>query len=187
MEEGQYMEFEKYFNVKTIIPNLKSKSKQEVLTELVKVLEKENKIPGNTNILSAIIERESVDSTGVGNGLAIPHAVVRDVNKIITAIARIPEGVDFVAQDRKPVYLAIMICYPTTQSHIYLNLLASISKVFQKKENLQAVLKLNSAKEIYEKIIELLNKLEEPTKEAPPKKKSIVEEEKPVSTSQSIP
>ncbi len=171
MQKGQVMDFDKYFNIETIIPLLEPKSKQDVLSTLVEVIKKENKIPEGEDILSAIIERESIDSTGVGNGLALPHARIRDLKKIITAVARIPGGVDFVAQDRNPVFLTIMICYPPTLSHVYLSLLASISKVFQKKENLQAMIKQTTAKAIYEKLLELLNKLDEHTKPTSVKKK----------------
>lgn len=157
MKKGNHMEFDKYFNIKTIIPSLEAKSKQEVISALVEIIEKENKIPEGVNILSSIIERESIDSTGLGNGLALPHAGIRDLNKIITAVARIPDGVDFVAQDRKPVFFSIMICYPPTQSFVYLSLISSISKVFHKKENIQTIMKQTTAKAIYEKLIELLN------------------------------
>lgn len=187
MNKGQDMDFDKYFNIKTIIPALEAKTKQEVISSLVEIIEKENKIPEGVNILSSIIERETVDSTGVGSGLALPHASIRDLNKIITAVARIPDGIDFVAQDRKPVFFAIMICYPPTQSSVYLSLISSISKVFHKKENIQAIIKQTTAKAIYEKLLELLGKLDEPTKLAPAKKKATTEDEKPVSTSLVIP
>ncbi|MGC8739197.1 MAG: PTS sugar transporter subunit IIA [Candidatus Hydrogenedens sp.] len=181
------MEFDKYFNIKTIIPSLEPKSKQEVIASLVDAIEKENKIPEGVNILSAIIERESVDSTGLGNGLALPHASVRDLNKVMTAVARIPDGIDFVAQDRKPVFFAIMICYPPTQNSIYLSLASSISTVFHKKENIQAVMKLTTAKAIYDKLLELLTKSDEPSKLIHPKKKISVNEEKPVTISSPFP
>lgn len=181
------MDFGKYFNIKTIIPTLEAKSKQEVISSLVEIIEKENKIPEGANLLSSIIERESVDSTGLGNGLALPHASVRDLNKIVTAVARIPDGIDFVAQDRKPVFFAIMICYPPSQSSIYLSLVSSISKVFHKKENIQMIMKQTTAKAIYEKLLELLTKLDEPTKLTPLKKETSTEDEKPVSTSSVIP
>ncbi len=187
MKKRQYMEFDKYFNMRTIIPSLEAKTKQEVISALVEVIEKENKIPEGVNILSSIIERESVDSTGLGNGLALPHAGIRDLNKIITAVARIPDGIDFVAQDRKPVFFSIMICYPPSQNSVYLSLAASISKVFHKKENIQTIMKQTTSKEIYEKLLELLTKSDEPSKLIPPRKKTSVNEEKPVATSSSIP
>ncbi len=187
MNEGQGMDFDKYFNIKTIIPTLEVKTKQEVISSLVEVIERENKIPEGANILASIIERESVDSTGVGSGLALPHTSIRDLNKIVTAVARIPNGIDFVAQDRKPVFFAIMICYPPSQSSVYLSLVSSISKVFHKKENIQTIIKQTTAKAIYEKLLELLSKLDEPTKLNTVKKKISTPDEKPVSTSSVIP
>ncbi len=187
MNEGQGMDFDKYFNIKTIIPTLEVKTKQEVISSLVEVIERENKIPEGANILASIIERESVDSTGVGSGLALPHTSIRDLNKIVTAVARIPNGIDFVAQDRKPVFFAIMICYPPSQSSVYLSLVSSISKIFHKKENIQTIIKQTTAKAIYEKLLELLSKLDEPTKLNTVKKKISTPDEKPVSTSSVIP
>ncbi|HOK09519.1 MAG TPA: PTS sugar transporter subunit IIA [Candidatus Hydrogenedens sp.] len=158
------MDFEKFFSPKTIIPKLEAQSKQEVISSLVDLLKEESKITDREKVLSAVIERESVDSTGVGNGIALPHASIRGLNKIITAIARIPDGIDFVAQDRKPVFLVILICYPPTQNHVYLSLLSSVSKVFSKKENVQTIIKQTSAKAIHDKLLDLLLKQDEQNK-----------------------
>ncbi len=159
------MDFEKYFSPKTIIPSLEVQTKQEIFSSLVDILKAENKISDREKVLSALIERESVDSTGVGNGLGLPHAIVRGLSKVTTAIARIPNGIDFVAQDRRPVFFVILICYPPTQNSVYLNLLASISKVFQDKENLQAITKQTTSKDIYDKLVELLKAYDEQPRE----------------------
>jgi mannitol/fructose-specific phosphotransferase system IIA component (Ntr-type) len=127
------MDFEKYFSPKTIIPSLEVQTKQEIFSSLVDILKAENKISDREKVLSALIERESVDSTGVGNGLGLPHAIVRGLSKVTTAMARIPNGIDFVAQDRRPVFLSFDLL-PTPQNSVYLNLLASISKVFKIKK-----------------------------------------------------
>jgi len=187
MNKGQDMDFDKYFNIKTIIPTLEVKTKQDVISSLVEVIEKENRIPEGANLLASIIERESVDSTGVGSGLALPHASIRDLNKIVTAVARIPDGIDFVAQDRKPVFFVIMICYPPSQSSIYLSLVSSISKVFHKKENIQTIIKQTTAKAIYEKLLELLNKLDESTKMVPGRRRIPAEDERPMPINSVIP
>ncbi|HOV33646.1 MAG TPA: PTS sugar transporter subunit IIA [Candidatus Hydrogenedens sp.] len=180
------MDFEKIFNPKTIIPSLEVQTKQEVFHSLVDILKAEDKIFNREEVLSALIDRESVDSTGLGNGLGLPHAIIREINKITTAIARIPNGVDFVAQDRRPVYFVILVCYPPTQNSAYLNLLASISKVFQEKENLQAIIKQTTSKAIYDKLIELIKMNDEPPKKT--EVKQIPEtRESPIPTSISLP
>lgn len=164
IKKGTYMDFEKFFSPKTIIPSLEVQTKQEVFSSLVDILKAENKISDRDKVLSALIERESVDSTGIGNGLGLPHAIIRGLSKITTAIARIPNGIDFVAQDRRPVFFVILICYPPMQNPLYLNLLASISKVFQDRENLQTIIKQTTSKAIYDKLIELLELYDEPPK-----------------------
>ncbi|MCX8064436.1 MAG: PTS sugar transporter subunit IIA [Candidatus Hydrogenedentes bacterium] len=155
------MNYKAFFSAATIIPNLNATSKYEVITALVDVLQKKNKISDREKILSEVIRRESVSSTGIENGLAIPHAVIKEIDKIVTSIARIPKGIDFVSQDRKPTYFAVLICYPPSQDPVYLNLLSGISRVFLKKENLDTLLKQKNSKDIYKTLINLLENSDE--------------------------
>lgn len=181
------MKFDTFFSTKTIIPKGNYTTKYELLSALVEVLKKEHKNINCDEILTHVVVRESVDSTGVGYGLALPHAIIDNIPKIITSVARIPNGLDFVAHDREPVYLAILICYPTTHKNLYLYLLSSLSKVFQKKENVDLVVKQTTAKAIYKKLLEILSPFEIVGMEAENKKNKKLNGIIPEKTKSSLP
>lgn len=157
-DKGANMNYKDIFSVNTIIPNLEASNKYEVIDALVTILKEKKKISDKEQILSEVISRELSESTGLENGLAIPHARTKEINKIITAIARIPQGVDFVSQDRNLTHIAILICYPPGQDSAYLHLISEISQVLRNKENLNLLVKSKTSKEIYSNLIDLLEK-----------------------------
>jgi PTS system nitrogen regulatory IIA component len=80
-------------------------------------------------ILTELLKRENVASTGIGNGIALPHACLPNFNRIVVALARIREGLDFDAIDGKPVYLAMFLLGPCSFENVHLQLLARTAKL----------------------------------------------------------
>jgi len=91
---------------------------------------------------------ESEDSSGLGNGVAIPHLYVDELDQTIVAIARIPEGIDFNAIDNKPVYLVCLILSNPESYQFHLNLLAYFAQKFQLPAFMDEILKARSKKSI---------------------------------------
>lgn len=165
-KKGTEMNYKNIFSVSTIIPNLEATTKYEVITSLVDILKEKKKIEDRDEVLNEVIRRESLASTGFENGLAIPHAVVKSLDKIVTSIARIPNGIDFISQDKKPTFFVILICYPPNLQLVYLNLLSGISKLFMNKENIELLLKQKTGKDIHKTLIKLLELNDKICKEA---------------------
>ena len=92
--------------------------------------------------------RESETSSGLGNGVAIPHLFVDDLDRTVIAIAKIPEGIDFDAIDKKPVYLICLILSGQKDYRLHLNLLAYLAQKLQYPTYLNKVLKAESKKQI---------------------------------------
>jgi len=155
-KKGSDMDYKKIFNVSTIIPDLDAKTKYEVISTLVSLLEKKKKISNKEEVLNEVIKREALLSTGFENGIAMPHAVIRSLDKIVTSIARIPKGIDFVSHDKKPTYLVFLVCYPPQLNNTYLWLTSAISNVFREKENVNLLLYQKTSKDIHKTLVKLL-------------------------------
>ncbi len=81
-------------------------------------------------ILELLKEREGQVSTGIGSGVAIPHAFSDSVDHVVAAFGRSSEGVDFEAIDNSPVNLVMLLIVPETQHNMHLQTLAAIAKMF---------------------------------------------------------
>jgi PTS system fructose-specific IIA component/PTS system nitrogen regulatory IIA component len=79
-------------------------------------------------VLAAILKREQLGSTGIGRGVAIPHAKFRGVNRSLGAIATFPEGVQFDSVDREPVRVICLIVSPVDRPGDHLRLLETLSR-----------------------------------------------------------
>ena len=111
------------------IPELKNKRKSAVLEEMVAHLASQKVAHLAEPVLEVVRQREALGSTGIGKGIAIPHARSTMVAERAVLLARSVKGVDFDATDGNPVHLCFLIVAPPTeQDPIYLQLLAEIVK-----------------------------------------------------------
>ncbi len=99
-------------------------------------------------LLGELLERENVATTGIGCGLAVPHAYAEEIGRMIVAFTRIPEGLDFDAIDGEPVYMALMLVGPRSGENLHLRLLARIAKLMNYSTFCDEVLGAASAAEI---------------------------------------
>lgn len=125
------MELMEYLSKDLILPELSSTTKQEVLKELVRPLE--NKFPkfNTKNAYKVLLEREQLGSTGIGDGVAIPHGKLRELNKIVVVVGRSFLGVDFDALDKKPCHIFFLVLAPENVAGLHLRILAHISRILK--------------------------------------------------------
>jgi len=117
-----------------IVLNLQSREKFEVIDELVRPLVAAGAITDESEFVSAIVRRENMESTGIGLGVAIPHARTKAVANIVLAFGRSDSGVDFNSLDGKPSHLIFLIAAPEEQKTEYIMTLARLSKLLRKDE-----------------------------------------------------
>ena len=117
-----------------IVLSLQSKEKFEVINELVRPLVAAGAITEEAEFVSAIVRRENMESTGIGLGVAIPHARTKAVPDIVLAFGRSDSGVDFNSLDGKPSHLIFLIAAPEEQKTEYIMTLARLSKLLRKDE-----------------------------------------------------
>jgi mannitol/fructose-specific phosphotransferase system IIA component (Ntr-type) len=100
--------------------------------------------------LKDILEREKLVTTGVGYGVAFPHAKSRAVRGIIIAFGRSKKGIDFESMDKKPVYLFFLIAAPEDAIGAHLNVMARLSFLMKSEKNREKLAKIKSPKELLE-------------------------------------
>ncbi len=132
-----------------IIPQLTSKSKEEVLRELVQVLAQEEKQLNQDRIVEILLEREGLQSTGIGDGLAIPHGKSKEVKKILASFGRSPGGMDFKSLDEKPTHLFFLLIAPENSAGMHLKALVQISRLMKDQAFRKSLMEAKSADEIY--------------------------------------
>lgn len=147
------MQIKGFLDRKAIKPELVSKTKNEVLDELVSLLEKTGKVTDREEFLRVIKEREELGSTGIGYNIAIPHARSRAVKELCGAFGVSREGVDFDALDKEPVYLFFLLGAPQNASGDYLKALAIISRFLRRRRVREDLLRAETVEDI-EKVIE---------------------------------
>jgi len=102
-------------------------TKEDALRRLSAVVATSPDVTDGAKLLGAIHEREKIMSTGIGLGIAIPHAKIPSVKDFVVGFAKIDQGIDFNSLDGKPVHFVVMIAGPDNQQERYLQLLARIT------------------------------------------------------------
>lgn len=134
---------------RVIIPQLTSKTKEGVLRELVHVLPETDRQVNEDRLIEVLLERESLGSTGIGEGVAIPHGKSREVKKILASFGRSLPGLDFQALDGKPTYLFFLLIAPENSAGLHLKALAQISRLMKDPAFRKRLMEAASADEIY--------------------------------------
>jgi PTS system nitrogen regulatory IIA component len=122
------MELTAYIDESSII-NVTASDKDGVLKELTYALVKNGRINNPETALSALVERESLGSTGVGEQVAIPHAKMQDMEDIAILIGISENGIEYGSSDGAPVRLFFLLLAPEKQMNLHLKTLARISRL----------------------------------------------------------
>ncbi len=149
-EDLNEMLLTKYIAENCIVPELAADNKADAIKELTHLLFEKKKLDDVATALDQIMARETVDSTGIGNGIAVPHARVSGLKNLMCAVGRHRGGLDFMSVDRRPVHLIFLICYPPTQQTSYLNFVATAAKLLRNEENVGAILRAKAEKEMFQ-------------------------------------
>ncbi|MCM8805764.1 MAG: PTS sugar transporter subunit IIA [Candidatus Omnitrophica bacterium] len=127
------MKISEFITEKEIIIGLKSTEKQDVLDELLQVLEKNGLLQDRKQVLETLLEREKLGSTGIGQGIAVPHAKTDQVQKLVCALGISEKGVSFDSLDGEPVFIIFLVLAPSGATGIHLKALAKIARLLKDK------------------------------------------------------
>jgi len=138
-----------YVTEDCIVTDIKAKNKADALKELTNLLFETKKIKNAGPALDQIMAREATESTGIGHGIAVPHARVSGLKSLICAVGRVNKGLEFMAVDKNPVHLIFLICYPPTQQTTYLNFIATVAKLLRDEEHMKALLEADTDAQMF--------------------------------------
>lgn len=131
----------------TVTLDLAVTKKSEAIEAAVARFADAGLITDKTPVVSALIERERIMSTGIGNGIAIPHAQSSAVKKLSLGIVRPKEGIDFEALDGKPVRIILIIIGPEERGG-FIRLLARVSRLLQEGNLQKKLLKARDPEDV---------------------------------------
>lgn len=131
-----------------IILEMKAATKESALRELAGVAATVCGRFTEETLYNVLLEREAVGSTGVGNGVAIPHGKLAGLDDILVCFGRSREGVDFDAIDNRPVHLFVLLLSPAAKAAEYLRALAGISRMLKHNGNRERLFDSTSKEEI---------------------------------------
>lgn len=148
------MKLTEYFSINDININIKSRNKNGVLAEMAGFFCSRHNINENDGILDVIMQRERVQSTGIGCGIAIPHGKTDLIGSVKLSVGLIKEGIDFSSLDKKPAHLIFLVISPESEHYVYLSILAKISRLFQSGVLLSNIIKNAKTEEDVYKLIQ---------------------------------
>ena len=133
---------------------LKAKSKEGVIRELLELLKDTGQLKDFDSAYDALLAREAKGSTGLEDGIAVPHAKTDTVPSITLAIGIAPEGIDFQALDGKPSTLFFLMLAPPDQSGPHIEALSEIARLTQSKTFCRMLLRAENPEEVAELLTE---------------------------------
>ena len=142
------MKLSKFCEEELMSFDLAAQAKADVIAELVELAAKSSMVRDREELLNAVLEREKLVTTGVGYGVAFPHAKTRAVKGIIIAFGRSDVGIDFEAMDKKPVHLFFLIAAPEDAIGAHLNVMARLSFIMKGEKNRERLMRAKTAGEV---------------------------------------
>jgi mannitol/fructose-specific phosphotransferase system IIA component (Ntr-type) len=128
-----------------IIINIQASDKIELLTQMGSYLAVLYNLKNQSTIIQKILDREAEMSTGIGYGIAIPHARIEGVEGVYMVAAQSVQGIEFGAIDEQPVHLIFMMISPKNASIPYTHILSSLSRIMSYEEMRQSLIETKSA------------------------------------------
>jgi len=134
------MHLSELLNENSVSLSLKARDKESCIKELVHLLENAHRVDTRGEILSKVLQRESMMSTGIGNGVAIPHGKTRLLDRLVAACGVSNQGIDFESMDGEPATLFILLVSPESLRGPHVKALANVSRLL-KEESVREALK----------------------------------------------
>ena len=143
------MKISDYLKEDIICLDLKSTSKKDVIEELGSIIKNSKEVTDYEMFISDVMEREKLSTTGVGDGVALPHARTNAVSKFVVAFGRSKKEVNFNSIDKKKVNLIFLMGTPKNETlDLYLVLLAHLTRLLRKEDFRQLLLKAEKPSEV---------------------------------------
>ena len=148
------MKLSEILDMKNIIPDLKAGDKINALEELAETIVNNRPSLDKNSLVKVLLERERLGSTGIGDGVAIPHGKFHGINEPIISFGRSMNGLDFEAMDGQPVFLFFLLVAPENSASVHLKALARIAKLLKNSSFRKMLMEVPTREELYKAIIQ---------------------------------
>jgi PTS system nitrogen regulatory IIA component len=148
------MKITEFLSLQAVLPRLSGRNKPDVLRELSEALATAYPPLNAGRVLEVLVEREKLNTTGIGEGVAIPHGKLAGLPRLYGAFGVSQPGVDFASIDGKRTQLFFALVAPENSAGIHLKALARISRLFRNADFRDAILKAPDAERVYALISE---------------------------------
>jgi nitrogen PTS system EIIA component len=146
------MRIAEFLNPDAIVPRLGSTDKVGILNELCVPLARRVPEISQERFVSILLDREKLDSTGIGEGVAIPHGKIAGLASVVASFGVSVPGVDFKAKDGKPTHLFFTLVAPENSAGMHLRALARVSRLFKNQAFRRQIIDTPDAKGIFDLI-----------------------------------
>ena len=143
------MKLVQYLDEDLIIPDLTARTKSEALAELISPLASKYAFIDKEQVYKVLLDREKLGTTGIGDGVAIPHGKLENIEDVLLVAGRSLEGIDFEALDHKPVHIFFMLLAPEKNAGKHLKVLAFVSRLLQDVNFKEAFLGAKDRQELW--------------------------------------
>ena len=133
-----------------IIPKLRAGDKEGVLVELTENLVATQRVKNSREAVQVLLEREKLGSTGIGEGIAIPHGKLKELEAVVAVFGRSPDGVEFDSMDGAPAQLFFLLMAPEDSASAHLKALARISRLLKDRAFREELLSADSQDDLFE-------------------------------------
>ncbi|HOS97383.1 MAG TPA: PTS sugar transporter subunit IIA [Deltaproteobacteria bacterium] len=143
-----------------VLADIKATTKRDILEELARPVAREYHLDLE-EVVAVLQNREKLGSTGIGEGVAIPHGKINDLKDVAAAIGRSARGLDFEAIDGKPCHIFFMLVAPSNSASLHVKALARASMLLKNPALRQKLMGTRSSGELYQIIIDYDSTLDE--------------------------
>jgi PTS system nitrogen regulatory IIA component len=148
------MKLSDILNEENIVLDLKAKDKRGVLEELTDALLVREPTLDKGSLVKVLQERERLGSTGIGDGVAIPHGKFHGISHPVLSFGRSRKGLDFESMDGEPTYLFFLLVAPENSASVHLKALAKIAKILKNSSFRKTLMEAPTREEIYRTIVQ---------------------------------
>jgi PTS system nitrogen regulatory IIA component len=152
--EGNEMKLRNYLKGDRVIPDLQAKDKGSVLRELAQTLVVPCQAESTESLVQVLQEREKLESTGIGEGVAIPHGRLKGLQDFVLAFGRSVKGMDFDSIDHKPTHLFFLVMAPENSAVNNLKLLSRIVTLLKDSSFKKRLMEASTSQELFQFISE---------------------------------
>jgi PTS system nitrogen regulatory IIA component len=148
------MRLSEILDAKNIIPDLKARDKKKALEELAETIVNSRPSLDKNALVKVLLERERLGSTGIGDGVAIPHGKFHGISEPVISFGRSIKGLDFESMDGQPVFLFFLLVAPENSASVHLKALARIAKLLKNSTFRKTLMEIPTGQELYKTIIQ---------------------------------